>query len=199
MKAEPSVVKPRTVTKTRESASKMLAPQGVSRTKQAIRTCSPRPVAISFQSTPRRLLENSQVMPISTARPSRPNPIRDKTSIQQLPGAPPSTAQVRRGGPWRQQQLPWRISDGGGRRLPVARHHAVAACLLRLLQALVRRAQQFGGGCPVLRPTRQAGAEGQPLRVGPAARQERTFGQLPAHPVQAFPGAADRRGEQQHE
>ena len=55
---------------------------GTSSTKAANATCNATPVSTRRQSTAFLLFENSQAMPISTARPNRPKPIRASASIQ---------------------------------------------------------------------------------------------------------------------
>ena len=63
----------------------MALPQPVISTKAANAICRPTPVATSFQSTARRLFENSQTMPMSTANPNRPKPIRPSASNMEFP------------------------------------------------------------------------------------------------------------------
>ncbi len=86
MKVDPSLTKLSTLTKPLPSASNTSRPPGTSNTSAANEICRARPVATSFQSIARRLLENSQVMPMSTARPNRPKPILPKPSTIPIPG-----------------------------------------------------------------------------------------------------------------
>ena len=85
MKFEPSLTKPRMATKPWLSQSNTWRPPGTSRTRAAKAICRMTPVDTSFQSTARRLLENSHTMPISTANPNRPKPIRPSASIMESP------------------------------------------------------------------------------------------------------------------
>ena len=85
MKPEPAFTNSRIFTKPWPSQSNTSRPPGTSSTRAAKAICSVMPVATSFQSMARRLLENSQTMPISTARPNRPKPIRPKTSSMYSP------------------------------------------------------------------------------------------------------------------
>ncbi|MNM26592.1 hypothetical protein D3C81_370570 [compost metagenome] len=80
MNFEPSLTKLSTFTKPWPSASNTSRPPGTRITSAAKAICRVMPVATSFQSTARLLLENSQVMPISTAKPNRPKPILPKPS-----------------------------------------------------------------------------------------------------------------------
>jgi hypothetical protein len=87
---EPSLVKPIRVTKTLPRPSKMLPPHVVISTNAAKAICSATPVPTNFQSTAFLLFENVHAMPISTAKPNRPKPIRVKASIVYSPGHRPN-------------------------------------------------------------------------------------------------------------
>jgi|GEM_PF-5636755 len=94
MKPEPSLTKLRILTKPWPSQSNTSRPPGTSSTSAAKAICRLMPVATSFQSTAFLLLENSQVMPISTARPNRPKPILPKPSTMSIPRASPQKRQA---------------------------------------------------------------------------------------------------------
>jgi hypothetical protein len=92
MNPEPAFTKARTWTNRWPSQSKTSRPPGTSSTRAAKATCRVTPIPTSFQSTRQRLLENSQVIPMSTARPNTPKAIRVNTSI---PNRSPGTTALR--------------------------------------------------------------------------------------------------------
>src|SRR5690606_3200152 len=188
MNSEPALTKPSTRTKRWPSQSNTSRPPGTSRTRAAKPTWSATPVPTSFQSTRPRLLENSHVIPMSTARPKAPKPIRVNTSIPNpFPWHDPRCAATG-------QRSAGRVA--GQPLSGVAGHDPVAAGGLGLLQPPVGAAQQPGGVGAVLRPGRQSGAEGECEGVLAALGQEGPIDEGPAQAVQPLPGAA--RGAVQH-
>src|SRR5688572_5744852 len=97
MNVEPALTKLRILTKTWPSQSNTSRPPGTSSTSAANAICRVTPVTTSFQSTAFLLLENRNTMPISTASPNNPNPIRPKPSNIVQPRLVPESKQTRAG------------------------------------------------------------------------------------------------------
>src|SRR5690606_10733404 len=191
MNSEPALTKPSTCTNTWPSQSKTSRPPGTSSTRAANAICRVTPVPTSFQSTLPLLLENSQVIPMSTARPNRPKPIRVKTSIVNLfpwEAAGPAATEQRSAGPEAGQP------DSG-----VPGHDPVAAGGLGAPHPAVRAAEQARGAGAVLRPCRQSGAEREREGVLAPFGQEGVFDQGATQAVQAFPGTSGRAVQHHHE
>src|SRR5690606_15918407 len=191
MNSEPALTKASTSTNRWPSQSKTSRPPGTSSTRAANAICRVTPVPTSFQSTRPLLLENSQVIPMSTARPKMPKPIRVNASIVSL-------------FPWdcrRRAATGQRSAGPGGGQLGsgVAGDDPVAPGGLGRLDPAVGTAEQPRSGGAVLGPRGQPRAEGEGEGVLAACGQERALDQGPAQAVQALPGAAGGAGQHHHE